>query len=127
MNAAPITLVVLTGLVLAACARPPDTSATTDSRTAEAAVIAAATPWSYGVESPYGEIVRIDMLWPLVEQPLEPHSPDAPRQDGSAPPGRYSISIMLESGELRTVVRPSLGNLRVGDQVRLFGEVMLRS
>ncbi len=127
MHAAPITLVVLSGLLLGACTRPSDTAAIADSRTAEAAMIAAATPWSYGVESPYGEIVRIDMLWPLVEQPLEPHSADAPKQDGAAPPGRYSISIMLESGELRTVVRPNLGNLRVGDRVRLFGEVMLRS
>lgn len=127
MHAAPITLAVLSGLLLAACARPSDNAAITDSRTAEAAVIAAATPWSYGVESPYGEIVRIDMLWPLVEQPLEAQAPDAPKQDGSAPPGRYSISIVLESGELRTVVRHSLGNLRVGDQVRLFGEVLLRS
>lgn len=127
MHAAPITLAVLSGLLLGACARQPDTAAIADSRTAEAAMIAAATPWSYGVESPYGEIVRIDMLWPLVEQPLEPHSADTPKQDGAAPPGRYSISIMLESGELRTVVRPNLGNLRVGDRVRLFGEVMLRS
>lgn len=127
MHAAPITLAVLSGLLLGACARPSDTVAIADSRTAEAAMIAAATPWSYGVDSPYGEIVRIDMLWPLVEQPLESHAPDAPKQDGIAPPGRYSISIMLESGELRTVVRPSLGNLRVGDRVRLFGEVMLRS
>jgi len=127
MHAAPITLAVLSGLLLGACARSTDTTALADSRTAQAAVLAAATPWSYGVESPYGEIVRIDMLWPLLEQPLEPHSPDAPKQDGVAPPGRYSISIVLESGELRTVVRPHLGNLRVGDQVRLFGEVLLRS
>lgn len=127
MHAAPITLAVLSGLLLGACTRPSDTAAIADSRTAEAAMIAAATPWSYGVESPYGEIVHIDMLWPLVEQPLEPHSADTPKQDGAAPPGRYSISIMLESGELRTVVRPNLGNLRVGDRVRLFGEVMLRS
>ena len=127
MHAAPITLAVLSGLLLGACARPSDTAAVADSHTAQAAVLAAATPWSFGVESPYGEIVRIDMLWPLVEQPLEPCSPDAPRQDGTAPPGRYSISIMLDSGELRTVLRPHLGDLRVGDQVRLFGEVMLRS
>ena len=127
MRPASIVLAAMSGLLLGACARPNDASAVADSRTAQAAVLAAATPWSYGVESPYGEIVHIDMLWPLVEQPLEPHSPDAPKQDGVAPPGRYSISIMLESGELRTVVRPSLGNLRVGDQVRLFGDVMLRS
>ena len=127
MRPAQIALVALSGLLLGACSRSTDTTALADSRTAQAAVLAAATPWSYGVESPYGEIVRIDMLWPLLEQPLEPHSPDAPKQDGVAPPGRYSISIVLESGELRTVVRPSLGNLRVGDQVRLFGEVLLRS
>lgn len=127
MRPALIALVALCGVPLGACTRPADTVAVADTHTAQAAVIAAATPWSYGVESPYGEIVRIEMLWPLVDQPLEPRSPEVPRQDGGAPPGRYSISVMLESGELRTIVRPTLGDLRVGDPVRLFGDVLLRS
>lgn len=109
------------------CSGPPDAPRLADAATAEAALIAAAAPGTRGVDSPYGRIEHMELLQErkLLRERVTGWLRGAPRQDGHTPSGRYAITVRLESGELRTVVMAQSGRFRVGDRVRVNGDLLV--
>ncbi len=109
------------------CSDPPELPRLPDAAIAEAAVIAAAAPGTRGVDSPYGRIEHMELLQErrLMQERFAGWLRGNPRQDGHPPSGRYAITVRLESGELRTVVMAQNGRFRVGDRVRLNGDLLV--
>lgn len=134
MNARRPTLPAFAVLLVAAVAggctpAPPGAGAEVASSAymARAAALAAATPWYFSSGNTHGEVVRIEKLWMIDIDAPDVEADAVPGQDWVIGIGRYQISVMLENGELRTVLRSHLGDLRVGDQVRLHGDTLLRT
>lgn len=111
----------------AGCSGPPEAPRLADAATAEAALLAAAAPGTRGIDSPYGRIEHMELLQEpaLLRERFSGWLRNAPRQDGPAPSGRYAITVRLESGELRTVVMAQNGRFRVGDRVRVNGDLLV--
>lgn len=120
-------IALVCALAAGACSRPPEAPRLADAATAEAALIAAVAPGTRGVDSPYGRIEHMELLQErkLLRERFTGWLKGGPRQDGHAPSGRYAITVRLESGELRTVVMAQNGRFRVGDRVRVNGDLLV--
>ena len=120
-------IALVCALAAGACSGPPEAPRLADAATAEATLIAAVAPGTRGVDSPYGRIEHMELLQErkLLRERFTGWLKGGPRQDGHAPSGRYAITVRLESGELRTVVMAQNGRFRVGDRVRVNGDLLV--
>ena len=120
-------IALVCALAAGACSGPPEAPRLADAATAEAALIAAVAPGTRGVDSPYGRIEHMELLQErkLLRERFTGWLKGGPRPDGHAPSGRYAITVRLESGELRTVVMAQNGRFRVGDRVRVNGDLLV--